>query len=954
MNIHLSSGAGKVWGRLCFPVIAILSLLSAGPARAGLTVDMHLYHDTYGYYFYPFLSTNTTAPAIPSGVFRIASWQYPTNGSALYYNATPTSFDYGDGQGNYGGGTYYNDFDSFMYGITNAAWSILVTNSTSTNLYLFKVTVSNLASNGFGAPAMPVYPTNGQAYVANTPTFQWSGPAGWAGSLFVEDLVPDTNGNNNYVTSEYLSPDATTWTPSVVLPNGTNDFYVDYYSNSTAQVVAAQPTNHAGQAISGWTSTSTLETHFTYDPLFNVGQPANDFDPFLVARYDFEIPDSPGTDSSGNGNDPDCGSASGPNQDVASTNAAVGNYARQYFGDTSFCFTQNDPAYNNLSNAMSGNFTVTAWVNTTNTVNSDYANAYFGAPIFFAGADYNDYCTIPLSITGSKAAFTIVENEAPGTVILHSTTSVNDGRYHFLAVTRQQSTGLMCLYVDGNLEATGTSFTTPVVTQGYISVAGGYYQFSGLLDDVRLYSTNLSAADLATVEASGNIPTLASAVGASNLPFSTSGDANWSVENTNTYNGEPYAAQSGSIMDYQVSTLTATVTGPGSLTFVWSSQDSDPNQYLDYEFAIDDLDTNDIADLYGGYNDWQSVQDLTGGPIPIGPGQHTLIWQVYADGDEDPNAAGYLADVVFTSPDTRPVSADITLNIYREQDPTFGDAYIAFPSFNSITPAGTGTMTNIVQSPNGYFSGHNDQGGGGSSSAILGSLDSVLNECTNGLWSLYINYGLANQRQFQFKATISGLTTNVLSPVQMIVPTNGAVGFPSTAAIQWAGPSNYSTLTASKSDVNGGGYVGVNLPITATSWTPGGLDTGTNECTITYTSNNFPNVSFSVPVDMTDSQTVAVWSAEVNLVSTAQAIFVVTAGPASVHLVNTLTTGTNCQFSFQSQSGFTNTIQYRTNLILGTWQTYTNIAGDGNLKTNQVPLSVFGTSKQGFIRVGTQ
>ncbi len=30
------------------------SLLFAVPAaRAGLTVDIHLYHDTYGYYFYP-------------------------------------------------------------------------------------------------------------------------------------------------------------------------------------------------------------------------------------------------------------------------------------------------------------------------------------------------------------------------------------------------------------------------------------------------------------------------------------------------------------------------------------------------------------------------------------------------------------------------------------------------------------------------------------------------------------------------------------------------------------------------------------------------------------------------------------------------------------------------------------------------------------------------------------
>ena len=68
------------------------------------------------------------------------------------------------------------------------------------------------------------------------------------------------------------------------------------------------------------------------------------------------------------------------------------------------------------------------------------------------------------------------------------------------------------------------------------------------------------------------------------------------------------------------------------------------------------------------------------------------------------------------------------------------------------------------------------------------SLGSVLNECTNGLWSLYINYGLQNQRQFQFSASINGLTTNLLSAVKIITPTNGATGFPSTGRHSMAWP----------------------------------------------------------------------------------------------------------------------------------------------------------------------
>ncbi|HXR04323.1 MAG TPA: LamG domain-containing protein [Verrucomicrobiae bacterium] len=918
----------------------------APSARAGLTVDVHLYHDTIGYYFYPWLNANTNAPDFPNGNYMIASPQIPTNGSQLQYQATNNTLSYATG-----GGNYYYDFNSFLYGITNGYWSILVTNSTSTNLYLFTVHVTGLTSNAFGAPTVVTFPPNNQQYVSDLPLFTWTGPTDWVGAVQVWDYLIDTNGNYNYVDSAALAPGATSWTPSVFLPNGTNTFTADYDSNLTATVVASIPTNTAGgQAISGWISTAQMET--SQGIQFTVGQPANDYDPFLVARYNFEDTNDPYADSSGNNNYNDCSTSSGTNYDTFSTNAAVGQFARLFFGDTSVCFTQNDPAYQNLSNAFAGNFSVTAWVKTTNSINTDFANAYFGLPIWFVYSDGTDQAVF--SITGSKAAFTVGNPNGGSDTTLHSITSVNDGNYHFLAATRNQTTGLMSLYVDGNLEATGISTNGPRIMTSTMSLAGGYYvSYGGLLDDVRIYSTNLSASDVAILASGGSVITLASGVGATNLMFATSGDANWFVENTNTYNGSPFADQSGSISNFQSSTLTATVTGPGTLTFYWSSQDNDPEQYMDYEFYIDDPNTNDIADLYGGGNDWQSIEAITGGPVIIPPGQHTLYWTVYANGDADPFQAGFLDNVVFTPPDTSPVSASITFNIYQEQDPTFGDIYIAFPSFNSVTPAGTGTTTNIIQSPNNYFSSHSDQGGGGSSSAILYSLSSVLNESTNGLWSLYINYGMQNQRQFQFSVAINGLATNLLSAVKMITPTNGATGFPSTAAIQWLGPTNYTSLNVSKQNIDNSGYVSATLPVTATSWTPG-LIPGTNRCDINYASNNFPNVSFSVPVDSLDSQTAAVWNAQVNLNTTATAIFVVTAGASHVTLLSPQVSSGNFQFSFQSQTGFTNTVQYRTNLVVGNWLTWTNITGDGTLKTNPIPLSVFSPSKQGFIRVSTQ
>ena len=74
----------------------------------------------------------------------------------------------------------------------------------------------------------------------------------------------------------------------------------------------------------------------------------------------------------------------------------------------------------------------------------------------------------------------------------------------------------------------------------------------------------------------------------------------------------------------------------------------------------------------------------------------------------------------------------------------------------------------------------------------------------------------------------------------------------------------------------------------------------------------------------------------------------------AVTLLNPQTVGTNFQFSFTSQSGFTHSILYRTNLAIGTWQTNSTVAGDGTLKTISIPISLFSPSKQGFIRVSTQ
>jgi Concanavalin A-like lectin/glucanases superfamily len=76
-----------------------------------------------------------------------------------------------------------------------------------------------------------------------------------------------------------------------------------------------------------------------------------------------------------------------------------------------------------------------------------------------------------------------------------STTSINDGKWHLVVVTRHGVT--ISLYIDGNLEATTTSATTVNVTNDARLRAGvskcdgvdGTHPFIGELDELMIFRT---------------------------------------------------------------------------------------------------------------------------------------------------------------------------------------------------------------------------------------------------------------------------------------------------------------------------------------------------------------------------------------------------------------------------------------------------------------------------------
>ncbi len=364
----------------------------------------------------------------------------------------------------------------------------------------------------------------------------------------------------------------------------------------------------------------------------------------LIAHYTFDNSGNEGSDSSGQGNDINCSSSWGPGE-LFSTDAIAGGGALDFLGGTSL--TPCGQAFTSWTNTLAGSFTVSAWINTTTVVGSDgdNLNDYSGQSVVYA--DNNNLGATPIALTGTKAAFRTTDPESNDDT-LHSLQSVTTGNYVHIVATRDQATGEKELYINGKLDSSDIASTNFLTGAQYVSIGGeSGSAYQGLVDDVQIYSGVLSANDVASLfsnpgtsvpDISTNSAQFNAALGTANLSWATSGDTSWFVETDNTYNGASAAVQSGSVINSQSSRLLTTVTGPGTLTFYWSSIANDSNNGFDYEFYFDDPFTGDQADLYGD-NDWQQFS------VSIPSGQHTLGWVVYPNGDTDPTHAGFLDQV---------------------------------------------------------------------------------------------------------------------------------------------------------------------------------------------------------------------------------------------------------------------------------------------------------------------
>lgn len=153
-----------------------------------------------------------------------------------------------------------------------------------------------------------------------------------------------------------------------------------------------------------------------------------------------------------------------------------------------------------LATAMKDNFTIGYWFKTTMTAPTG-TNWYNGSPLVDAescGSTYNDWGTA--LIDGGKVSIGIGTPD----ITIKSTSTYNNGAWHFFTATRNESAGVITLYVDGSQVATTSGTATTARTSSTLiglgkSPCAATGSFAGSLDDVIAYSRVLTSTEVSTL-----------------------------------------------------------------------------------------------------------------------------------------------------------------------------------------------------------------------------------------------------------------------------------------------------------------------------------------------------------------------------------------------------------------------------------------------------------------------
>jgi predicted alpha-1,6-mannanase (GH76 family) len=197
-----------------------------------------------------------------------------------------------------------------------------------------------------------------------------------------------------------------------------------------------------------------------------------------------------------------------------------------------------------INNPLLNDFSIAFWVKTAQKAGT--GQWYNGAGL--ADGDYpgiaDDFGT---ALVGGRFGFGIGN---PDMTIL-STTAINDGAWHFCVATRQQATGIIKVYVDGDLQASGAGNRNSLDASAHLlfgAIASGGGFFNGSLDEVKFFARTLGSSEVAALYDSNLFPPLDVPAGLTATARNGLVQLNWSAASAATaynvkrsiINGGPY------------------------------------------------------------------------------------------------------------------------------------------------------------------------------------------------------------------------------------------------------------------------------------------------------------------------------------------------------------------------------------------------------------------------------
>jgi hypothetical protein len=202
------------------------------------------------------------------------------------------------------------------------------------------------------------------------------------------------------------------------------------------------------------------------------------------------------------------------------------------------------------------------------------------------------------------------------------------------------------------------------------------------------------------------------------------------------------------------------------------------------------------------------------------------------------------------------LQAEVELNL----DLVHGySAYYPMLSITATNPAPT--TFHRVESPSGLIWSQTDSGEEPSMSPT-NDLAYLINECTNGLWSLTLNVGDASETNYAFAVSIDNVTTGLFGDITISYPAADSSITNRFPDFQWTSTSQLPQINVAAYDIDHTASYGAVLPTGSTNWTPfAELALGENRFYPRYSSNNFAGITFTVPTNTVDGLPLNGWQA---------------------------------------------------------------------------------------------